>query len=170
MSKENATNAAPVDGIVIHDSMTVGDLIEQLKQYDSRQRFLVQAILPDGTAWNAPAKVFEVPSSNCGDGLRYLGLQIRCESSGQQPMRPQTMIVGHSTWIDRREQEPDTSKRILVWFRNTVFVGEYIEGRWYEFTDDETLDYLNANYMYPGCLKLDFRYWMPCPEPPEMKE
>lgn len=84
--------------------------------------------------------------------------------------RPQTMIVGHSTWIDRREQEPDTSKRILVWFRNTVFVGEYIEGRWYEFTDDETLDYLNANYMYPGCLKLDFRYWMPCPEPPEMKE
>lgn len=82
-ARKEETEPLEVDGIVIHDSMSVGDLIAQLQRYDSRQRFLVQAILPDGTAWNAPAKVFEIPGSNCVDGLKYLGLQIRCELSSR---------------------------------------------------------------------------------------
>lgn len=82
MTQTTDADPAPVESVVIHDFVSVGALIEHLRRYDPRQRFLVQAILPDGTAWNAPAKVFEVPASNCGDGLKYLGLQIRCDSSG----------------------------------------------------------------------------------------
>jgi hypothetical protein len=79
---ENAGLSARLHGFVIHDSVTVGELIQQLEQYDLRQRFLVQSILPDGTAWNAPARIGEVSSSNCGDDLPYLFLQIRCDNGG----------------------------------------------------------------------------------------
>lgn len=71
--------------ITIGDDTTVEALIDQLRQLDPRQRFLVQAILPDGTAWSSPARIFEVPHSNCGDGLSYLGLQIRCDRLPESP-------------------------------------------------------------------------------------
>ncbi len=65
--------------ICIHDQTTVGDLIQALHRFDPRQHFMTQAILPDGSAFNAPATIFEILGSNCGDDLKYLGLQIRCD-------------------------------------------------------------------------------------------
>ena len=65
--------------IVIHDLTTVGDLIEQLKKFDPRQKFMTQVIVPDGSGWNVPAAIFNVPQSNCGGGLKYVGLQMRCD-------------------------------------------------------------------------------------------
>jgi hypothetical protein len=65
---------------VIHHETTVADIIAALQQLDPRQRFLTQVILPDGTAWNAPATVGTISNSNCGDGLPYLYMQMRCDN------------------------------------------------------------------------------------------
>ena len=66
--------------ITISDRASVSELIAKLSMgFALEQRFLVQAILPDGTAWNAPATIGTVDGSNCGDGLPYLYLQIRCD-------------------------------------------------------------------------------------------
>ncbi len=80
MASEN--QSAPVNAVVIHPYLTVAELIEHLRKFDPQQRFLSQAILPDGTAWNAPAKIGEVPQSNCGNGLPYLYIQVRCNQDG----------------------------------------------------------------------------------------
>ena len=68
--------------ITITPETTVGGLVARLQQLDPDQRFLTQAILPDGTAHNAPAVIGEVGNSNCGDGKPYLYIQIRCDSPG----------------------------------------------------------------------------------------
>ena len=68
--------------LLIHDQRTVGEVIAYLRQFDERQAFLSQAILPDGEAWNTPAVMFVVDGSNCGNGLPYLGIQQRCNDEG----------------------------------------------------------------------------------------
>jgi hypothetical protein len=75
----NEEQQATEPRIVIDDLKTVGDLIEQLKQFHPRQQIMTQVIAPDGSAWNVPAVIFNVPQSNCGGGLKYVGLQMRCE-------------------------------------------------------------------------------------------
>lgn len=57
---------------------TVGELIAFLEQFDPRQHFLTQAIMPDESAYLAPVYIFEVPKSECGHGLKYLGIQTDC--------------------------------------------------------------------------------------------
>lgn len=67
--------------ISIHSGVTVADLIEHLRKYDPQQRFLPQAVLPDGTVCNVPAIIGEVPQSNCGNGLPYLYIDVRCNQT-----------------------------------------------------------------------------------------
>ena len=68
-----------IDTFSVRNDVTVGELIRKLKQLDERQKFRVQAILPDGSAFNASAKIGEIPGSNCGEGWPYVFLSIRCD-------------------------------------------------------------------------------------------
>jgi len=65
--------------LTIHDGTTIVDIVRVLTSMDTRHKFLCQVILPDGTVCNRPAEIFIVPNSDCGGGVPYLGLQIRCE-------------------------------------------------------------------------------------------
>lgn len=63
--------------IVIHDDMTVGEVIEKLKTLDVNRKFLVQAIAPDGTKFGCAIIVDTLYGSNAGNGVPYLLAQIR---------------------------------------------------------------------------------------------
>ena len=72
------------DRITIHNDMTVADMIGKLQELPPDQPILTQAIAPDGAAYNVPAVLHEIPFSDAGGGLRYLGLQMRCESADRK--------------------------------------------------------------------------------------
>ena len=68
--------------LVIRTGTTVADVVEWLQRKDPAQKFMPQAIAPEGEAWNVPAMIFSVPQSNCGNNLPYLGVQMRCKAGG----------------------------------------------------------------------------------------
>ena len=70
---------APKPEIVIWDEVAVKSLIESLSHFDGDQRFQTQVILPNGDVFNAPARVGEIPGSNCGNGKPFLYLQVNCK-------------------------------------------------------------------------------------------
>lgn len=66
--------------VTIYSGASIGGIIKQLGQFDPNMCLLLQVILPDGTPYNVPATIGEIPASNCGDGLPYLYMQMRCDN------------------------------------------------------------------------------------------
>lgn len=66
--------------VTIYSGASIGGIIKQLEQFDPKMCLLLQVILPDGTPYNTPATIGEIPASNCSDGLPYLYMQMRCDN------------------------------------------------------------------------------------------